>query len=59
MGLKNTTGTASTRVSQNLFLNIATLWPACWPWLWTRCSSSCREPFVAGACAPWLCAFMP
>ena len=33
MGLKKTTGTARARVSQNLFLNIATLCPACWPWL--------------------------
>ena len=52
MGLKKTTGTARARVSQNLFLNIATLCPACWPWLWTRCSSSCRGPCHA-ACAPW------
>ena len=43
MGLKKTTGTARASDSQNLSLNIATLCPACWPWLCTVCSSA-AEP---------------
>ena len=35
MGLKTTTGTANTRLSQNLFLNIAVECPACSPCSWT------------------------
>ena len=54
MGLKTTTGTASTRENQNLALNIAVECPACSPWVWTGWSSSRPEwAWTRGIACPW------
>ena len=52
IGLKKTTGADSTRLSQNLFLNIAVLCPACSPCWWTACSSSAACACSSGIACP-------